>query len=130
MTKKIFRRSRPKRPTSSACTAPGCPLRYSHALNNGQAFCRYHHGITKSQQVYAVTRRIHELLPAIKQIKILTNLNASQRLGFEAVDCADDLPAGCGRFDGESLDDWRLRLRAMVDDEIERAQRWGGVVNG
>lgn len=122
MKKRPYRRSRRKRPDSPECTAPGCPLRYRHVLNNGEAYCKYHHGVKDPQKVHQITKRIHELLPVLRQIRILNSLNASQVLGVELVSRAPDLPVNCHRKSGEGLVVWKDRLILFVDDEIELAK--------
>ncbi len=120
---------KPVRPVDPRCSAPGCPLRYYHVLNNGDAYCRFHHGVQGADRVHAVTKRLHEMMPVIRQIKTLSSLNASQRIGFEPVPVDGHLPVTCRRREVETLDAWRDRLRALLEDEIGRAKR-SGVVNG
>ncbi|MEW8253748.1 MAG: hypothetical protein AB2747_05300 [Candidatus Thiodiazotropha taylori] len=129
MKKKRTARKKPKRPLTPECTAPGCPLRYRHVLNNGEAYCRYHHGVKDPKKVYAVTKRIHELLPVLRQIRVLNSLNASQILGDERIVNAVALPVSCKQKPGEGHGAWKDRLIALVDDEIELAKQ-REVVNG
>lgn len=76
-----------------------------------------------------MTKRIHELLPVLRQIRVLNSLNASQILGDEKIVNAPELPVSCKRRSGEGLGAWKDRLVALVDDEIELAKQ-KEVVNG
>ncbi|MCU7917090.1 MAG: hypothetical protein KZQ95_01875 [Candidatus Thiodiazotropha sp. (ex Epidulcina cf. delphinae)] len=103
-------------------------MRYYHVLNNGEAYCRYHHGVRDSVRVHEITRRLHELAPVFRQVSRLNSLNASQVLGDESVLSERDLPAACRRYDGEPYRAWMLRLQAYIGDAVDNLV--AGVANG
>ncbi|MEW8052733.1 MAG: hypothetical protein AB2809_20430 [Candidatus Thiodiazotropha sp.] len=126
--KKYTRRRKPKRPDSPMCSAPGCPLRYRHVLNSGQAFCGFHHGVKNSQRVHEITACLHVLKPVFGQIRILTCLNASQLLGRERVPVVESLPADCRQQLDESFERWKQRLIVFVDAYVATNGVIGGAV--
>lgn len=104
-----------KTPEKRTCCAPGCFLPYSRVLNNGQAYCRYHHGVNSPERVSEITRRLHVMKPVIRQIRLLFSLNASQIMGVEPVPVEEGLPADCRRQEGETFDAWSKRLVRRLD---------------
>ncbi|RDH91861.1 MAG: hypothetical protein DIZ77_06405 [endosymbiont of Seepiophila jonesi] len=75
--------------------------------------------MSDSAEVSIITRRIHETMPIRRQIQRLNSVNAMHMLGHVPVAVEHGLRADCFRQKGESLDDWRERLKALLRQLIK-----------